>query len=71
MSSIHARVMDWTVAVPVLAVLVLILAWGRALPALVILIVIGFLAEAVLAAVHHAEVVPTRQVSHSVPQSSR
>jgi Ca2+:H+ antiporter len=47
----------WTVSVPVLAVAALILTWGRDLPPPVVAIVGLFLAGAVLAAVHHAEVV--------------
>jgi Ca2+:H+ antiporter len=51
---------SWTSVVPVLGVVVLALAWGRTLPILVIGIVIVLLAGAVLAAVHHAEVVAHR-----------
>jgi Ca2+:H+ antiporter len=50
----------WASAVPVLAVVALISAWGRH-PATVAIVVIDvFLAGAVLAAVHHAEVVAHR-----------
>ncbi|NJC70689.1 ionic transporter y4hA [Planosporangium thailandense] len=56
-SFVRARLLHWAVAVPVLAVVVLILAWGRSLPGLVIVLVVGVLAAAVQAAVHHAEVV--------------
>jgi Ca2+:H+ antiporter len=50
----------WTIAVPVLAVLLLAVTWGSK-PATVVLVVAGaFLAGAVLAAVHHAEVVAHR-----------
>jgi Ca2+:H+ antiporter len=50
----------WTVAVPVLALLALIATWGSK-PATVVLVIVGaFLASAVLAAVHHAEVVAHR-----------
>ena len=50
----------WTTAVPPLAVLALALTWGSE-PAAVVLVIIGlFLAGAVLAAVHHAEVVAHR-----------
>jgi Ca2+:H+ antiporter len=53
-----ARILSrWTVYVPVLAVVTLILTWGRHLPAAVVVLVAVFLAAAVLAAVHHAEVV--------------
>jgi Ca2+:H+ antiporter len=54
------RILRWTTAVPVLAVLVLIPTWGRD-PVTAVLVVVGlFLAGAVLAAVHHAEVVAHR-----------
>ncbi|MEU9510039.1 ionic transporter y4hA [Micromonospora sp. NPDC048170] len=56
----RSRLTDWTVFVPVLAILVLLLTWERDLsgPAVVVLAVL--LAGAVLAAVHHAEVVAHR-----------
>jgi Ca2+:H+ antiporter len=47
----------WTAWVPVLAVAALILTWGRDLPPPVVIISGLLLAGAVLAAVHHAEVV--------------
>src|SRR5664279_3498425 len=50
----------WTVAAPALALVVLVLTWGRHLPAAIALVVSAFLAGAVLAAVHHAEVVAHR-----------
>ncbi|GGO12877.1 ionic transporter y4hA [Microbispora rosea subsp. aerata] len=50
----------WTVAVPILAVAVLALAWGRTIPIAVVVIAALFLASAVLAAVHHAEVIAHR-----------
>nr|BFD85462.1 ionic transporter y4hA [Streptomyces sp. Xyl84] len=50
----------WTTAVPVLAVVLLVLTWGRSLPAAVVVLVTVVLAGAVLAAVHHAEVVAHR-----------
>jgi Ca2+:H+ antiporter len=50
----------WTVAVPLLAVLILIATWANK-PAPIILVIAGlFLAGAVLASVHHAEVVAYR-----------
>ena len=52
--------LSWTVAAPVLASIVLALAWGRDLPVSLSLVVSAFLAGAVLAAVHHAEVVAHR-----------
>ncbi|MFF3866251.1 calcium:proton antiporter [Micromonospora sp. NPDC001898] len=57
---LRSRVTDWTVVVPLLAVVVLVLTWGRELPPAVVVIVAVFLAGAVLAAVHHAEVVAHR-----------
>ncbi len=51
---------SWTVVVPVLATAVLALAWGRDLSGLAVVIVTLLLAGAVLAAVHHAEVVAHR-----------
>ena len=51
----------WTVAAPVLAVVVLALTWGTKDPSAPVVVVVGaLLAAAVLAAVHHAEVVAHR-----------
>ncbi|MCX4668044.1 calcium:proton antiporter [Streptomyces sp. NBC_01381] len=50
----------WTAAVPVLAVVLLALTWGRDLPGPVVAVVTLVLAGAVLAAVHHAEVIAHR-----------
>ncbi|TKT04921.1 calcium:proton antiporter [Streptomyces lasalocidi] len=50
----------WTSLVPVLAVVLLVLTWGRDLPGAVVAVVTLILAGAVLAAVHHAEVVAHR-----------
>ncbi|MFF3290876.1 calcium:proton antiporter [Streptomyces sp. NPDC003023] len=50
----------WTVWVPLVAVVALVLSWGRDLPPLAVLVVAICLAGAVLAAVHHAEVVAHR-----------
>jgi Ca2+:H+ antiporter len=47
----------WTVSVPIVGIVALILTWGRDLPAPMVVIVALLLAGAVLAAVHHAEVV--------------
>jgi Ca2+:H+ antiporter len=52
--------LSWTVAAPVLALVVLALAWGRELPPVAIGVVLILLASAVLASVHHAEVVAHR-----------
>lgn len=51
---------QWTAAVPVLAVVLLALTWGRDLPGVVVAVVTLVLAGAVLAAVHHAEVIAHR-----------
>ncbi|MET9322400.1 ionic transporter y4hA [Streptomyces sp. NPDC003038] len=51
---------DWTVVVPVVALVALAFSWGRDLPALAVTLVSLCLAGAVLAAVHHAEVVAHR-----------
>ena len=50
----------WTLYVPIVAVVALILTWGRDLPSPVVVIAAVFLAGSVLAAVHHAEVVAHR-----------
>jgi Ca2+:H+ antiporter len=50
----------WTVVVPVLAVLLLAATWGSKPATVVLVVAAAFLAGAVLAAVHHAEVVAHR-----------
>jgi Ca2+:H+ antiporter len=50
----------WTALVPALAVTLLVLTWGRDLPGPLVALVTLVLAGAVLAAVHHAEVVAHR-----------
>ena len=51
----------WTTLVPVLAAVLLVFTWGRKdLPAVVVALVTVVLAGAVLAAVHHAEVIAHR-----------
>ncbi|MFK4593720.1 calcium:proton antiporter [Streptomyces pristinaespiralis] len=50
----------WTVWVPLVALVALVLSWGRDLPLLAVVAVALCLAGAVLAAVHHAEVVAHR-----------
>jgi len=50
----------WTSVVPLLAVILLVFTWGRDLPGAVVVLVTLVLAGAVLAAVHHAEVVAHR-----------
>lgn len=50
----------WTAAVPVLGIVLLALTWGRDLSGVVVALVTAVLAGAVLAAVHHAEVIAHR-----------
>lgn len=57
---LRALATQWTAAVPVLAVVLLALTWGRDLPGAVVAVVTLVLAGAVLAAVHHAEVIAHR-----------
>lgn len=54
------RVTGWTIAAPVVALITLAVAWGRDLPGAVALALALILGAAVLAAVHHAEVVALR-----------
>jgi Ca2+:H+ antiporter len=54
------RAIPWTTVVPLLALVPLALTWGTDPPPAVVVIVGLFLAGAVLAAVHHAEVVAHR-----------
>jgi len=57
---LRSRLLSWTVLVPIVAVVVLALGWGRALPAPIVVLVTLLLGGAVMAAVHHAEVVAHR-----------
>ncbi|MCM1974906.1 calcium:proton antiporter [Streptomyces sp. G1] len=57
---VRALTLPWTSVVPVLAVVLLVFTWGRDLPGVVVGAVTVVLAGAVLAAVHHAEVVAHR-----------
>jgi Ca2+:H+ antiporter len=50
----------WSLAVPPLALVVLVLSWGRDLGAVLLVLVCAGLGAAVIAAVHHAEVVAHR-----------
>jgi Ca2+:H+ antiporter len=52
--------LSWNVLVPVLGLVALVLTWGRDLGTLFVVLVAVVLAGAVLAAVHHAEVVAHR-----------
>jgi Ca2+:H+ antiporter len=58
--SIRSSLASWTTLVPVIAIIVLALAWGRELSGVLAGLVTALLAGAVLAAVHHAEVVAHR-----------
>ncbi|WP_328540201.1 calcium:proton antiporter [Streptomyces sp. NBC_00344] len=51
---------QWTIWVPLVAVVALAVAWGRDLPGFAVALVALCLAGAVLAAVHHAEVIAHR-----------
>jgi len=55
-----AKVLSWTVIVPVLAIVLLALTWGRDISVVVQVVVAFALAGAVLAAVNHAEIVAHR-----------
>ncbi|MFI7023891.1 calcium:proton antiporter [Micromonospora sp. NPDC049900] len=57
MPALRRAMTTWTVSVPVAALLVLGLTWDRKLTGVMVIVVAFFLAGAVLAAVHHAEVV--------------
>ncbi|MFI7101425.1 calcium:proton antiporter [Streptomyces sp. NPDC050161] len=59
-AQLRSTVLRWTGALPVLSVILLALTWGRSLPAALVAVVSCFLAGAVLAAVHHAEVIAHR-----------
>nr|WSZ94326.1 ionic transporter y4hA [Streptomyces sp. NBC_00857] len=59
-TGIRSLASQWTVLVPLLAVVALVLSWGRELPGFAVALVALCLAGAVLAAVHHAEVVAHR-----------
>jgi Ca2+:H+ antiporter len=52
--------LSWSAVAPALAVVLLVLTWHRELPVVLVVVVAVVLAGAVLAAVHHAEVVAHR-----------
>jgi Ca2+:H+ antiporter len=56
-SVIRSQFVHWTVVIPIVAIFALVLTWGRELSTFAVVVVAAFLAGAVLAAVHHAEVV--------------
>jgi len=60
LAEIRSHVTQWTVSVPILAIVALVLTWGRDLPTVVVVLAACLLGGAVLAAVHHAEVVAHR-----------
>jgi Ca2+:H+ antiporter len=57
---IRLPAVSWTTAVPLIAIVVLVLTWGRGLSVLGAVVTGIFLAAGVLAAVHHAEVIAHR-----------
>jgi Ca2+:H+ antiporter len=59
-ASLRSTVLRWTGLLPILAIVLLALTWGRTLPVALVVVVSCFLAGAVLAAVHHAEVIAHR-----------
>ena len=59
-ASIRSPLLSWTFIAPVLALLLLLLTWGRSIGYVVVILVALALGAAVLAAVHHAEVVAHR-----------
>lgn len=59
-TSIRSSIASWTAVVPAIAIVVLATAWGRELSGVLVALVTALLAGAVLAAVHHAEVVAHR-----------
>jgi Ca2+:H+ antiporter len=59
-SATRTSLLSWTTLVPAVAFLALLATWGRSLPAVVVGLVGLLLAGAVLAAVHHAEVIALR-----------
>ncbi|MBU2666462.1 ionic transporter y4hA [Actinoplanes bogorensis] len=56
-ATLRSSLTQWTVFVPVVAIVALAFTWGRDLPTVVVVIAALLLGGAVLAAVHHAEVV--------------
>ncbi|MFE6973196.1 calcium:proton antiporter [Streptomyces sp. NPDC057682] len=59
-ATIRSLATRWTVVVPLVAALALVFSWGRELPSAAVAVVALCLAGAVLAAVHHAEVIAHR-----------
>ncbi|WP_457254662.1 calcium:proton antiporter [Pedococcus sp. P5_B7] len=59
-SSLTGTLLTWTTLAPLVAIVALVLTWGRHLGTIPVIVVAAALAAAVLAAVHHAEVVAHR-----------
>ncbi len=59
-TNLTKTLLTWTTLAPLIAVVALVLTWGRHLGAIPVVVVAVALAAAVLAAVHHAEVVAHR-----------
>ena len=59
-SPLHRRVLSWNIVLPPFSLVAMAAVWGRELPPLAVAAVAVVLAGAVLAAVHHAEVVAHR-----------
>ena len=59
-AALRRAITDWTVVVPLAALILLGLTWGRALPAALVVLLALALGGAVLASVHHAEVIAHR-----------
>lgn len=59
-AKIRGYLTQWTVLVPIIAIAALVFTWGRDLPPAVVVLAACLLGGAVLAAVHHAEVVAHR-----------
>ncbi|MFD6418649.1 calcium:proton antiporter [Streptomyces sp. NPDC060194] len=59
-ATLTSPVRQWTTWAPALAVVALVLGWGRDLPGLAVGVIAALLIAAVLAAVHHAEIIAHR-----------
>jgi Ca2+:H+ antiporter len=57
---LRSPLLSWTVITPLVAIVMLAVTWGRDLGTVLVAVVAVILASAVLAAVHHAEVVALR-----------
>ena len=59
-TNLKTTLLTWTTLAPLIAIVALVLTWGRHLGTVPVILVAAALAAAVLAAVHHAEVVAHR-----------